>query len=223
MIIQDRCIFQSTLPHGERHNDIDKPEKDDDFNPRSHTGSDIGIWDIITYYANFNPRSHTGSDSVFIDSRVCDDISIHAPTRGATQLRHQILVNNRYFNPRSHTGSDSFIVVLRVLFDISIHAPTRGATILYFVQQHIPIFQSTLPHGERHSFNCDVEILIDFNPRSHTGSDPEMGIEGAALAISIHAPTRGATAILYKNFAYFHSYVTIINIHCISMHPFANA
>ena len=86
--------------------------------------------------------------------------------------------------------------------DISIHAPTRGAT----------------------ANKSTRGICTDyFNPRSHTGSDGEKQDQRYNLLISIHAPTRGATAILYKNFAYFHSYVTIINIHCISMHPFADA
>ena len=107
------------------------------------------------------------------------------------------------------------------------------------------LFQSTLPHGERLPPYKVVHIWEHFNPRSHTGSDnfltwfskprwdfnprSHTGSDGIwsrkwfRTFISIHAPTRGATAILYKNFAYFHSYVTIINIHCISMHPFADA
>ena len=33
-------------------------------------------------------------------------ISIHAPTRGATEMRVKIGVKSGYFNPRSHERSD---------------------------------------------------------------------------------------------------------------------
>ena len=33
-----------------------------------------------------------------------------------------------------------------------------------------------------------------FNPRSHEGSDGNLNVSGIAYKISIHAPTRGATA-----------------------------
>ena len=101
------------------------------FNPRSHERSDLlfGLLRTLHYY--FNPRSHERSDGVKL--RVCPSshlfqstlpreerhdfevlkwkklkISIHAPTRGATE--NEIAKNN---------GEE-----------ISIHAPTRGATII---------------------------------------------------------------------------------------------
>ena len=39
---------------------------------------------------NFNPRSHEGSDSIIMDYPALQNISIHAPTRGATQWRCNI-------------------------------------------------------------------------------------------------------------------------------------
>ena len=54
------------------------------FNPRSHEGSD-GIRSVrlhLTRY--FNPRSHEGSDNENLCRYGCTNISIHAPTRGAT-------------------------------------------------------------------------------------------------------------------------------------------
>ena len=60
---------------------------------------------------------------------------------------------------------------------ISIHAPTRGAT----------------------SMCCpSVTDKLDFNPRSHEGSDEFFNCDPIFFNISIHAPTRGATAILSK-------------------------
>ena len=55
-------------------------------------------------------------------------ISIHAPTRGATQgtkIFKTLLYN---FNPRSHERSDFILFSLVASDIISIHAPTRGAT-----------------------------------------------------------------------------------------------
>ena len=55
---------------------------------------------------NFNPRSHEGSDNQEQSRSRKHDISIHAPTRGAT------------------TSGFKEVDVTQ----ISIHAPTRGAT-----------------------------------------------------------------------------------------------
>ena len=49
----------------------------------------------------------------------------------------------------------------------------------------------------------------NFNPRSHERSDFDDGKIGAYAKISIHAPTRGATAILHKKFVYFYTIPTI--------------
>ena len=55
-------------------------------------------------------------------------------------------------------------------------------------------FQSTLPRGERHLFIDFFVMRFDFNPRSHEGSDDDWERKYNDLdAISIHAPTRGAT------------------------------
>ena len=84
------------------------------------------------------------------------------------------------------------------------------------------LFQSTLPRGERHIPDLMRMEALDFNPRSHEGSDTSHFIFCRAFhvfqstlprgerhvrffnvrdqfRISIHAPTRGATAILAKN------------------------
>ena len=98
-------------------------------------------------------------------------VSIHAPTRGAT-LYHLLL----HF--RNH---------------VSIHAPTRGATSEKDFTKCDTVFQSTHPHGVRHSPCISYNTLIKFqsthphgvrqlttcyysesmcfNPRTHTGCD----------------------------------------------------
>ena len=99
-------------------------------------------------------------------------ISIHAPTRGATQPDHYRRRFYGYFNPRSHEGSDTIWAAAYPEGVISIHAPTRGATLLAVLVVMPCPFQSTLPRGER---------LYHHKQKSRSPT------------ISIHAPTRGAT------------------------------
>ena len=68
---------------------------------------------MISLLTNFNPRSHEGSDAMSAEKVFNADISIHAPTRGAT-----------YISKKVGYG-----------IAISIHAPTRGAT--YRLARHL--------------------------------------------------------------------------------------
>ena len=77
-------FFQSTLLQEERHNETVETINDIPFNPRSYKRSDNGV--ELKYYVT--------------------DLSIHAPTRGATAT-----FNEEWFD-----------------YYLSIHAPTRGAT-----------------------------------------------------------------------------------------------
>ena len=128
----------------------------------------------------FNPRSHTGSDGWGRGNGVTISVSIHAPTRGATSIEYSQYQVQYSFNPRSHTGSDTGSLLTNLM-------PLR--------------FQSTLPHGERRPAPPKSAAAGRFNPRSHTGSDD--GLEGVAfgLAVSIHAPTRGATSMYCQYFS----------------------
>ena len=141
------------------------------FNPRSHEGSDHVLFVNKRQCKYFNPRSHEGSDVCEATGASFYNISIHAPTRGATQAVDNYEVND----------------------GISIHAPTRGATMMTMIgimsskfQSTLPrgerrsmailvspsqLFQSTLPRGERHTFFDKIPFSPDFNPRSHEGSD----------------------------------------------------
>ena len=124
----------------------------DDFNPRSREGSDSGNTSFGKVFSYFNPRSREGSDpgGYGIDITLFD-ISIHAPARGATISRRSIVRCRLYFNPRSREGSDRYHL---------------------FLLRLNPLFQSTLPRGERR------DVRYTTRP---------------AKEISIHAPARGAT------------------------------
>ena len=145
-------LFQSTLPREERL-------------------STASARLLLSTY--FNPRSHERSDQVYAKAEYRKDISIHAPTRGATiffnimteflsyfnprshersDRRMRLLYRvQRYFNPRSHERSDAIRGLFLPRGKISIHAPTRGATIeaLHGNPFRKVRFQSTLPREER--------------------------------------------------------------------------
>ncbi len=91
-------------------------------------GATIFIALVQYHYRDFNPRSHTGSDLKMGFEFGWLPISIHAPTRGATPWYQIKTTRWLHFNPRSHTGSDDSTVMLHLVMEISIHAPTRGAT-----------------------------------------------------------------------------------------------
>ena len=100
-------------------------------------------------------------------------ISIHAPTRGATEKHNGQSNFESNFNPRSHEGSDR----------ISIWWPGNGSS-----------FQSTLPRGERRQgspMRVTMGIFQSTLPRGERLFHPVC--HRPELQISIHAPTRGAT------------------------------
>ena len=124
-----------------------------DFNPRSHTGSDLrpGCERCFRLLISIHAPTR-GATSIWFNSDGLTDISIHAPTRGATQSYFSVcfpspsfqstlphgerrfclerqLSSLSNFNPRSHTGSDKYRdEPVDRTGEISIHAPTRGAT-----------------------------------------------------------------------------------------------
>ena len=119
----------------------------------------------------FNPRSHMGSDAGYGQVTADSGVSIHAPTWGATQFISCIESTTR-FNPRSHMGSD------------------RGQVSAYFGSRS---FNPRSHMGSDVLFLLLSLLLVSFNPRSHMGSDTKTGNNSPSLAVSIHAPTWGAT------------------------------
>ena len=142
------------------------------FNPRTHTGCDKSR---VCLYLSCTPFQSTHPHRVRPDNTLRKarggQVSIHAPTRGATAackhhkipfefqsthphgVRHRMVISGYFrfgFNPRTHTGCDS-------------EQRTRLA-----------------------ATGC-------FNPRTHTGCDACKEPVAVDLGVSIHAPTRGAT------------------------------
>ena len=121
------------------------------FNPRSHERSDADCLQLHFYHLNFNPRSHERSDKAWFEPNAeLEEISIHAPTRGATD-KVVVKAPTAVFQstlPREERPCQEHQEIQSS--KISIHAPTRGAT------------------GDQARYKL---ILSDFNPRSHERSD----------------------------------------------------
>ena len=106
------------------------------------------------------------------------DISIHAPTRGATPHRGGLEEAMRISIHAPTRGATYTHAPPLTKTSISIHAPTRGATV-----------ELRKPRRSRHNFN----------PRSHKGSDGVFcWLHEQQGKISIHAPTRGATILRHE-------------------------
>ncbi len=164
------------------------------FNPRAHAGRDV--------FSKFRPRLRQMFQSTRPrGARLCRPggcrhrrkVSIHAPTRGATDFQRP-------------AGPSRLV---------SIHAPTRGATIPFVMSVATSLFQSTRPRGARPLSATSPDIAGCFNPRAHAGRDnTDTGTTATSFSfnprahagrdcsvvrsfplasVSIHAPTRGAT------------------------------
>ena len=122
------------------------------FNPHSHAGSDFPKLFVYNGTHNFNPHSHAGSDDLdnYI-AKIADDISIHTPTQGVTNMpgvredkgsKFQSTLPRREWHkfiylstmdlqfqstlPRREWLAE--IAKIEKLSTISIHTPTQGVT-----------------------------------------------------------------------------------------------
>ena len=108
------------------------------------------------------------------------DISIHAPTRGATvsEIASSFAQTISIHAPTRGATVDAMYTGAN--YDISIHAPTRGATQDAYITGSIPNISI---HAPTRGATCKNGIITTgifyFNPRSHEGSDkpvpPEIG------------------------------------------------
>ena len=150
MIYNCLMMFQSTHPHGVRRSvSFRSPLSKTSFNPRTHMGCDC--------FSSF------GSHQI--------QVSIHAPTWGATSLSRYSFYDIGGFNPRTHMGCDQGGARKVEGAVVSIHAPTWGATTEFFNILILILFQSTHPHGVRLRLRQIPCAQHSFNPRTHMGCD----------------------------------------------------
>ena len=151
-----------------------KSTKTQDFNPRSHAGSDATYskpHSVQTKFQSTLPRRERRGHLLILKPTLM--ISIHAPTQGATETTDYVVSLANDFNPRSHAGSDgeyNGYCIGTCEFQSTLPRRERPKYLWYLADS--PKFQSTLPRRERQ--------LQIFNTCTH-------------LIISIHAPTQGAT------------------------------
>ena len=93
-------MFQSTRPRGARPTSLLNLTNLYCFNPRAHGGRDKLI--VVDGFPGdcFNPRAHGGRDVPKADVAAFGQVSIHAPTGGATAFCMAALTSCRFQSTR---------------------------------------------------------------------------------------------------------------------------
>ncbi len=185
--------FQSTHPRGVRLCLCPETFVYQDFNPRTHVGCDSSPIAAVSFQRNFNPRTHVGCDFTLAPCACALEISIHAPTWGATLVTNFYDFVSRFqsthprgvrlmmigivtaefnFNPRTHVGCDLLLLAL-VQFLGNFNPRTHvGCDFLSLrCMPTNPEFQSTHPRGVRRGQATTTITVVNFNPRTHVGCD----------------------------------------------------
>ncbi len=169
--------FQSTHPRGVRH----------DNTRRYHYSGDVSIH-APTWGAT---ASNASSVKAFI-------VSIHAPTWGATSIEWTRILPRMFQSTHPRGVRQTWTCADTECHIVSIHAPTWGATFCSSTSNCALMFQSTHPRGVRPGCSLISAAFSSFNPRTHVGCDIETESRQKAIAVSIHAPTWGATHSVSK-------------------------
>ena len=172
-------VFQSTLPRRERRGRTENKRSVTDFNPRSREGSDGSSRRRPVPEEKFQstlPRRERPD----VPCGVSPFFQFQSTLPRRERLFAVSLIMTRcYFNPRSREGSDE--KCQRSVLPIFYFNPrSREGSDLVIINSNF--------------FNDN------FNPRSREGSDVNAVLLANYVCISIHAPAKGATAILYNKF-----------------------
>ena len=113
----------------------------------------------------FNPRSREGSDSAStLTLYDLNEISIHAPAKGATNIELAQIAAYQDFNPRSREGSDSnFDQKFIPLFD-------KKSQIIFFEIKFPLSYPLFFPKHSSFVHISGCEFLYDFMSASHSHS-----------------------------------------------------
>ena len=158
-------VFQSTLPRGERPQPPCPGSRHPLFQSTLPRGERRLRSTQIFLQKSFQSTLPRGERRMLICTiPLMLEVSIHAPTRGATR---ELCI--QCFNPRSHEGSDenSLQAVSRISrFNPRSHEGSdRPSGVLGGV---CPTFQSTLPRGERQQFQ--PKLTLHFQLKSTNNS-----------------------------------------------------
>ena len=120
------------------------------FNPRTHMGCDnTPIWGMYKD-SGFKPRTHMGCDKKFQSPHYLNNVSIHAPTWGATRFIDQQIKRNIMFqstHPHGVRQERAKHASKSSMFQSTHPHGVRRKNRNFVVLQYL--FQSTHPHGVR--------------------------------------------------------------------------
>ncbi len=166
--------FQPTHPHGVRRRTRGLHSRHNpSFNPRTRTGCDDDVGDVLCYPLMFQPTHPHG---VRRSRRIVLSFLRSFNPRTRTGCDFQYWKEDLYrksFNPRTRTGCDGNYKHTSSGIFVSTHAPARGAT---------------------DNLNGGAYAKNGFNPRTRTGCDIAITVTPSTEEeVSTHAPARGAT------------------------------
>ena len=121
-------VFQSTHPHGVRLSGLKGAIVRTQFQSTHPHGVRQHRLRPFSGRVCFNPRTHTGCDSFVSLCQAASNVSIHAPTRGATSVMQCTSVAEPVSIHAPTRGATSSYQQYEYKISVSIHAPTRGAT-----------------------------------------------------------------------------------------------
>ena len=145
--------------------------------------------------SSFNPRAREGRDPSYLPYRSNASVSTHAPARGATSYAVATVPRSICFNPRAREGRDRVPTAMwprPARFNPRAH---EGRDVLGVANQVVGFkFQPTRPRGARPRLPVGDRVWAQFQPTRPRGARPSRRLTYAtSLAVSTHAPARGAT------------------------------
>ena len=136
-------------------------------------GCDLFVSPTGFYKKSFNPRTHVGCDREWLFDFAIPEVFQSTHPRGV-RLRSCMRKNlQTSFNPRTHMGCDYVVV--------------RYCTVGFCFNPRTHMGCDTLSR-------CRCLPRPCFNPRTHMGCDKTYLVRFRRRAVSIHAPTWGATS-----------------------------
>ncbi len=213
-----KAKFQSTRPRGARPNQpipVSSPTTFQSTRPRGarprQTTEDRAP-------LCFNPRAREGRDAFTSADLGQSIVSIHAPARGATKsgssrrrmksfqstrprgarpgIDPNLLSESLFQSTRPRGARPGYGAVFDSPSEVSIHAPARGATKAGTDAYDAVMFQSTRPRGARQTYAVVPITRGEFQSTRPRGARLMRSATLPECHVSIHAPARGATALL---------------------------
>ena len=186
--------FQFTRPRGARPRMTRSPSRDSCFNSRAHGGRDGGR-ECRVHQDQVSIHAPTGGATVGPGS--ARDICVFQFTRprGARQGKSGSAASAPSFNSRAHGGRDGCPRADRppsFCFNSRAHGGRdSGSSKTRFMM----VFQFTRPRGARPKAPEQAVPDAGFNSRAHGGRDVDVPRVADGVCVSIHAPTGGATGL----------------------------